>query len=146
MEFELSNGKVMTFSNTLVNADGTYFWFSSEQDGLSRVRQDKVISIGCCDKPHCNSAQCDKAYYNFHGRKISKDEFYIMWMESVVILGLNLSNAFENACKTFDVYFSANTFNYCCEQVKVSDLKRVCGYYFRQFSLKQYSDRNHYEN
>ena len=40
-----------TFTNKLVNADGTYFWFSSIEYGLAVIRQDMVVYMGCVDKP-----------------------------------------------------------------------------------------------
>ena len=43
--------KTGIFTNKLVNADGTYFWFSSIENGLSVVRQDMIVSMGCVDEP-----------------------------------------------------------------------------------------------
>ena len=40
-----------TFTNKLVNADGTYFWFSSIENGLAVVRQDMIVYMGCVDEP-----------------------------------------------------------------------------------------------
>ena len=40
-----------TFTNKLVNIDNTYFWFSSIEYGLSVIRQDMVVYMGCIDEP-----------------------------------------------------------------------------------------------
>ena len=40
-----------TFTNKLVNADGTYFWFSSVEYGLAVIRQDMIVYMGCIDEP-----------------------------------------------------------------------------------------------
>lgn len=40
-----------TFTNKLVNADGTHFWFSSIENGLAVVRQDTIVWMGCIDEP-----------------------------------------------------------------------------------------------
>ena len=40
-----------TFTNKLVNADGTHFWFSSIENGLAVVRQDMIVWMGCMDEP-----------------------------------------------------------------------------------------------
>ena len=43
--------KTGTFTNKLVNIDNTYFWFSSIEYGLSVIRQDMVVYMGCIDEP-----------------------------------------------------------------------------------------------
>lgn len=43
-----------TFTNKLVNADGTHFWFSSIEYGLAVVRQDIIVYMGCIDEPNTN--------------------------------------------------------------------------------------------
>lgn len=50
VEFEYGNGKLMTFNNVLTNVDGVYFWFSSKEDGLACIRQDRVTFMYCTDK------------------------------------------------------------------------------------------------
>ena len=50
VEYEQGNGKTATFNNIFRNADGKYFWFSSEEDGLTCVRQDRVTFMYCTDK------------------------------------------------------------------------------------------------
>jgi hypothetical protein len=50
VEYMLGNGKIMTFSNTLVHADGEYFCFESKENGLDIIRQDNLISITCLDR------------------------------------------------------------------------------------------------
>ena len=47
VEYELGNGKRNTFSNILENADGVYFWFSSKENGLDVIRQDRIITMVC---------------------------------------------------------------------------------------------------
>lgn len=47
VEYELKNGKVQTLSNILENVDGVYFWFSSKENGLDVIRQDRVITMVC---------------------------------------------------------------------------------------------------
>ena len=39
--------KTGIFENTLVNVDDTYFWFSSLEFGLTVIRQDMVVYMGC---------------------------------------------------------------------------------------------------
>ena len=46
-----SKDKIGTFTNKLTNADNTYFWFSSVEYGLSVVRQDMIVYMGCVDEP-----------------------------------------------------------------------------------------------
>ena len=43
--------KMGTFTNKLTNADNTYFWFSSIEYGLTVIRQDMVVYMGCVDEP-----------------------------------------------------------------------------------------------
>ena len=50
VEYEMANGRWATFNNTLVNADGIYFWFENEEDGLALVRQDRVTFMYCTDR------------------------------------------------------------------------------------------------
>lgn len=45
-----SKDKTGTFTNKLTNADNTYFWFSSVEYGLSVIRQDMIVYMGCVDK------------------------------------------------------------------------------------------------
>lgn len=52
VEYLTGNGKCATFNNKLENVDGTYFWFSSKEDGLSLVRQDRVTFMYSTDKPN----------------------------------------------------------------------------------------------
>lgn len=49
VEYELGNERIQTFSNVLENADGKYFWFCSEQDGMAVIRQDRVITMVCVE-------------------------------------------------------------------------------------------------
>lgn len=51
VEYLDGRGRCQTFNNTLNNVDGTYFWFSSKQDGLALVRQDRITFMYCTDKP-----------------------------------------------------------------------------------------------
>jgi hypothetical protein len=50
VEYLQGNGKTATFNNVLENVDGEYFWFSSKEDGLALVRQDRVTFMYCTDK------------------------------------------------------------------------------------------------
>ena len=50
VEYKMANGKWGTFNNILVNVDGDYFWFESEEDGLSLVLQDRVTFMYCTDR------------------------------------------------------------------------------------------------
>lgn len=52
VEYELGNGKTMTFSNRLENADNTYFWFLSKEYGLDIIRQDRIVTMTCNRKPY----------------------------------------------------------------------------------------------
>lgn len=47
VEYELGNGKIQTLSNILENVDGVYFWFSSKENGLDIIRQDRIITMVC---------------------------------------------------------------------------------------------------
>lgn len=51
VEYLDGRGRCCTFNNTLVNVDGTYFWFENKQDGLALVKQDRVTFMYCTDKP-----------------------------------------------------------------------------------------------
>jgi hypothetical protein len=51
VEFLDGRGRPCTLNNTLVNVDNTYFWFSSKEDGLSIIKQDRVTFMYCTDKP-----------------------------------------------------------------------------------------------
>jgi hypothetical protein len=51
IEYLDGRGKCCTFNNRLVNIDSTYFWFSSKEDGLALVRQDRVTFMYCTDHP-----------------------------------------------------------------------------------------------
>lgn len=50
VEYQLGNGKICTLSNILENADGEYFWFCSEEDGLDVIKQDRVLTMVCIRK------------------------------------------------------------------------------------------------
>jgi hypothetical protein len=50
VEYQLGNGKIQTLSNVLENADGEYFWFCSEEDGLDMIKQDRVLTMVCIRK------------------------------------------------------------------------------------------------
>jgi hypothetical protein len=47
VEYELGNGKIMTFNNTLENIDDKYYWFLSEENGLDVIKKDRVITMVC---------------------------------------------------------------------------------------------------
>ena len=47
VEYELGNGKIMTFNNTLENIDDKYYWFLSEENGLDIIKKDRVITMIC---------------------------------------------------------------------------------------------------
>jgi hypothetical protein len=47
VEYELGNGKTMTFNNTLENIDDKYYWFLSEESGLDVIKKDRVITMVC---------------------------------------------------------------------------------------------------
>ena len=47
VEYQLGNGKHNTFSNILKKADGEYFWFCSEEDGLDVIKQDMILTMIC---------------------------------------------------------------------------------------------------
>lgn len=46
VEYELGNGKIRTFNNTLVNIDDMYYWFLGEQ-GMDVIKKDRVITMVC---------------------------------------------------------------------------------------------------
>lgn len=50
VEYEMGNGRIQTLSNILENADGTYFWFVSEEDGMDVIRQDCIRTMICINK------------------------------------------------------------------------------------------------
>jgi len=50
IEYKLNNDSIHTFSNVLTNVDGTYFWFSSLEDGLDIIRQDRVVTMICLER------------------------------------------------------------------------------------------------
>ena len=50
VEYKTNNDSIHTFSNALTNVDGTYFWFSSLEDGLDIIRQDRVVTMICLER------------------------------------------------------------------------------------------------
>ena len=50
VEYELDNGKIITFNNTLENIDDKYYWFLSEENGLDVIKKDRVITMICSHK------------------------------------------------------------------------------------------------
>jgi len=50
VEYKSNNDSIHTFSNILTNVDGIYFWFSSLEDGLDIIRQDKIVTIICLER------------------------------------------------------------------------------------------------
>ena len=44
VEYELGNGKINTFSSTLVNIDDKYYWFLDD-DGLNIIKKDRVATM-----------------------------------------------------------------------------------------------------
>jgi len=50
VEYKLGNDSIHIFSNILTNVDGTYFWFSSLEDGLDVIRQDRIVTMICLDR------------------------------------------------------------------------------------------------
>jgi len=50
VEYKVNNDSIHTFSNVLTNVDGNYFWFSSLEDGLDIVRQDKIVTMICLER------------------------------------------------------------------------------------------------
>lgn len=54
VECELGDGRKITFSNTLTNIDGEYFWFSSKKNGMDVIRQNTVRTMICIDKDKNN--------------------------------------------------------------------------------------------
>ena len=71
VEYKSNNDSIHTFSNVLANVDGTYFWFSSLEEGLDIVRQDRIMTMICLernksiDKVPCNDEvnSFDRALY-----------------------------------------------------------------------------------
>lgn len=51
VEFLDGRSRPCTLNNTLDYVDNTYFWFSSKEDGLSIIKQDRVTFMYCTDKP-----------------------------------------------------------------------------------------------
>ena len=56
VEYKVNNDSIHTFSNILTNVDGTYFWFSSLEDGLDIIRQDRIVTIICLERNKQNDA------------------------------------------------------------------------------------------
>ena len=50
VEYKINNDLIHTFSNILTNVDGTYFWFSSLEDGLDIIRQDRIVTMICLER------------------------------------------------------------------------------------------------
>ena len=50
VEYKVNNDSIHTFSNVLTNVDGTYFWFSSLEDGLDIIRQDRIVTMICLER------------------------------------------------------------------------------------------------
>ena len=50
VEYKVNNDSIHTFSNILTNVDGTYFWFSSLEDGLDIIHQDRIVTMICLDR------------------------------------------------------------------------------------------------
>lgn len=52
VEYKLGNGKIQTLSNILENVDSVYFWFSSPEDGMDIIKQDRIITMICLDRKY----------------------------------------------------------------------------------------------
>ena len=66
VEYKVNNDSIHTFSNILTNVDGTYFWFSSLEDGLDIIRQDRIVTMICLErnkKLNNNLCSIDKSVY-----------------------------------------------------------------------------------
>jgi len=109
VEYLDGRGRCQTFNNTLANIDGTYFWFSSEQDGLALVKQDRVTFMYCTDRPNREN----DTNFNSHISKermarerATKIDDYYNWCKKNFLL----INAVIKTCRYFDLYYSRSLY------------------------------------
>ena len=66
VEYKLGNDSIHTFSNVLTNVDSTYFWFSSLENGLDIIRQDRIVTMTCLERNYVKSISNNRYAFNRH--------------------------------------------------------------------------------
>lgn len=115
-----SKDKIGIFTNKLINIDNTYFWFSSVEYGLSVVRQDMVVYMGCVDEPKKIEDNCKTIYYhsfsevyNFNIFKTYFDLFIKSVNRNPIVIKANIKTL-KNIFPEFEVRpFSYNLYRGC---------------------------------
>ena len=106
IEYLDGRNKPCTFSNTLWNVDGTYFWFSSEENGMALVRQDRVTFMYCIDKPRQkeNDEKVNNANLISHmtRERIGKIDDCFKWRNKT----FSIEESLIQTCRFFDLYYS----------------------------------------
>jgi len=135
VEFLDGRGRCCTFNNTLWNVDGTYFWISSEENGMALVRQDRVTLMYCTDKPIFDDLE-----HKVNKKDLSVIESYYLHNEH--LRGMNHRDRMICTCNMFDLYFNNQVYDRVLTDVIFNNVSLVKKY-MTVLKLKQYCDKTY---
>jgi len=101
VEYLDGRDRCQTFNNTLINVDGTYFWFEDVENGLACVKQDRVTFMYCTDRLH---RQENKIDFNSHmtRERIGKIDDCFKWRNKT----FSIKESLIQTCRFFNLYYS----------------------------------------